>query len=158
VLVVSSTEPVVALGALAAVPVLPVPEVMSASRLALSVPVSPAGVEVLLGVVESELGVVESELGVKLELAGVVTVADELAGQLSFSSEASCAFAVVSVVSSVETVCSAASSVEPLDGVEVAFASVRAVSSSVTFVSSDETVCWSSVTWDAAVPLGIATV
>jgi hypothetical protein len=117
--VVSSTEPVDALGL---PPVVPGSSAISASESAFPLPVAPAGAfddeeadeddaddaEVPLGIPELEL----LELGVVLPLTGEVTVSDELAGQLSCSSEVSCAFAAFSALLSALTVASAASNVD----------------------------------------------
>jgi hypothetical protein len=165
VFVVWSTESVDALGALAALPVVPgVFEIKAARWACAPLPVVPAVVsdvgelEPLDGELEPLDGELPPELGVLLPLTAVVTVSDELAGQLSCSSEASCALAAFSADSSVLTVACAESNVEALVGFAVLFAPVSAISSSDTLVSSPCTVAWSWVTVDAAVPFGRDTV
>ena len=88
----------------------------------------------------------------------VVTVSDELAGQLSCSSEVSCAFAFASEVESSVTVACAASSVEAFVGRASLSALESAVSSSATLAWSDCTVDCASETVEALVPFGIAIV
>jgi hypothetical protein len=149
VFVVWSTDPVVAVGTPAGL--LTASESAAARWAFVPPPVLPAGVlddgEVLLGaLLLGALLLGALLLGLPLfgvELLGVVdpptavvTVSEELAGQLSCSSEVSWALAFARAVSSAVTVAWAARIVEALDGLAVLLAATRALSSSETLVSS----------------------
>jgi hypothetical protein len=173
VLVVWSTVPVAAIGALGGIVVVvggvvvggvvpvwpdgPDGPLTSNVRSWAPTPVVPEGL-LLLGLELGELLLGELELGVPEVLLPEVTVAEEDAGQLRRRSEASWAFASASVVVSDFTVASAASSVEALSGFASAAALLSAALSAVTFSSSACIAACASVMVDASVPVGSATV
>jgi hypothetical protein len=94
----------------------------------------------------------------ELEAEAVVTVADDAAGQLSRRSEESWVSACASAFSSELTAALAPSRVAALSGPASAFALERAFSSAASLALSVRTLAWSESTVEAATPLGTETV